>query len=254
MSPLGDRVCRQGAVAGLGHTEGPQIRLTAHDDLVRALLPGSRTASAQADGTEKKSLESRVAVARRLCSPAIAQRWKPLFPESSPTCARQPAAPMVTRLWRGSWRHRLPDPHEPAAQAGRPWRAWLAVGRAMAEAEHSGDPAILASSVRAHVLTREKHTAQAVTLVRHSAGELAGSYDQRSPRYRAAIGLLLLRGMTAASTADDCEATSEFLDRDRGHRSLRRIRPPRGLGQLQPHRLRPPRGERSVAFGTPALP
>ena len=49
--------------------------------------------------------------------------------------------------------------------------AWLAVGRAMAEAERSGDPVVLASSVRvqAHVLAREKHTAQAVTLFRHTA-------------------------------------------------------------------------------------
>lgn len=47
-------------------------------------------------------------------------------------------------------------------------KAWLAVGRAMAEAERSSGPVVLASSVRvqAHVMAREKHTAQAVTLVR----------------------------------------------------------------------------------------
>lgn len=61
--------------------------------------------------------------------------------------------------------------------------AWLAVGRAMAEAERSGDPVVLASSVRvqAHVLVREKHATEAVTLVRHTADQLTGSYDRRSP-------------------------------------------------------------------------
>ncbi|MFD6421352.1 helix-turn-helix domain-containing protein [Streptomyces sp. NPDC060198] len=91
--------------------------------------------------------------------------------------------------------------------------AWLAVGRAMAEAERSGDPVVLASSVRvhAHLLAREKHTSQAITLVRHTADQLTGAYDQRSPRYLAALGLLLLRGVTAASSAGDRSATRDFL-------------------------------------------
>ena len=91
--------------------------------------------------------------------------------------------------------------------------AWLAVGRAMAEAERCGDPVILASSVRvhAHLLAREKHTTQAVTLVRHTADQLTGAYDQRSPRYLAALGLLLLRGVTAASSGGDRSAAKDFL-------------------------------------------
>ncbi|MFF9867070.1 helix-turn-helix domain-containing protein [Streptomyces sp. NPDC013953] len=91
--------------------------------------------------------------------------------------------------------------------------AWLAVGRAIAEAERSGDPVVLASSVRvhAHVLAREEHTGQAITLVRHTSGRLAGAYDQRSPRYLAALGLLLLRGVTAASSGGDREATQKLL-------------------------------------------
>ncbi|MFI1419312.1 helix-turn-helix domain-containing protein [Streptomyces sp. NPDC020731] len=96
---------------------------------------------------------------------------------------------------------------------GEHGNAWLAVGRAMAEAERSGDPVVLASSVRvhAHVLVREKHAAQAVTLVRHTADQLAGAYDQRPPRYLAALGLLLLRGATAASGRGDRSATKDFL-------------------------------------------
>ncbi|WP_237329489.1 helix-turn-helix domain-containing protein [Streptomyces sp. CBMAI 2042] len=91
--------------------------------------------------------------------------------------------------------------------------AWLAVGRAMAEAERSGDPVVLASSVRVHthLLTRERHTSQAITLVRHTADQLTGAYDQRSPRYLAALGLLLLRGVTAASSGGDRAATHDFL-------------------------------------------
>lgn len=84
--------------------------------------------------------------------------------------------------------------------------AWLAVGRAMSEAERSGDPVVLA-----HALARDSHTAQAVALVRHTAEQLAGSYDQRSPKYLAALGLLLLRGVTAASSGGDRSATRDVL-------------------------------------------
>ncbi|WP_234341204.1 flavoprotein [Streptomyces sp. NRRL S-1813] len=64
---------------------------------------------------------------------------------------------------------------------------------------------------RVRLLAREKHTAQAVTLVRHTADQLTGAYDQRSPRYLAALGLLLLRGVTAASSGGDRSATKDFL-------------------------------------------
>ncbi len=83
----------------------------------------------------------------------------------------------------------------------------------MAEAERSGDPVVLAASVRvhAHVLVREKHTAQAVNMVRHTVDQLSGSYHQRLPRYLAAVGLLLLRGATGASRNGDREAAHDFL-------------------------------------------
>ncbi|MEV5880130.1 helix-turn-helix transcriptional regulator [Streptomyces sp. NPDC052101] len=44
----------------------------------------------------------------------------------------------------------------------------------------------LASSLRvqAHVLVREKHTTEAVALVRHTADQLTGSYDRRSLKYQ----------------------------------------------------------------------
>ncbi|MFJ9946649.1 helix-turn-helix domain-containing protein [Kitasatospora sp. NPDC091207] len=91
--------------------------------------------------------------------------------------------------------------------------AWLAVGRAMAEAERSADPVVMASSVRvqAHVLARDRHTAPAVTLIRHTADQLSGSYDRRPPEYLAALGLMLLRGVTAASAGGDRATTAEFL-------------------------------------------
>ncbi|WP_031071122.1 helix-turn-helix domain-containing protein [Streptomyces sp. NRRL WC-3742] len=91
--------------------------------------------------------------------------------------------------------------------------AWLAVGRAMTEAERSCDPVVLASSVRvqAHVLARDRHTAPAINLIRHTADQLAGRYDKRSPGYLAAFGLMLLRGVTAASAGGDRAKAGEFL-------------------------------------------
>ncbi|MFG2911526.1 helix-turn-helix domain-containing protein [Kitasatospora sp. NPDC048298] len=91
--------------------------------------------------------------------------------------------------------------------------AWLAVGRAMAEAERSSDPVVMASSVRvqAHVLARDRHTVPAINLIRHTADQLVGSYDRRSPQYLAAFGLMLLRGVTAASAGGDRATAAEFL-------------------------------------------
>ncbi|MFJ3788991.1 helix-turn-helix domain-containing protein [Kitasatospora sp. NPDC090091] len=91
--------------------------------------------------------------------------------------------------------------------------AWLAVGRAMTEAERSGDPVVMASSVRvqAHVLARDRHAAPAIGLIRHTADQLAGGYDLRSPQYLAAFGLLLLRGVTAASAGGDRGTAAELL-------------------------------------------
>lgn len=95
--------------------------------------------------------------------------------------------------------------------------AWLAVGRAMAEAERSADPVVTASSVRVqvHALARDRHTSAAVTLIRHTADQLAGSYDRRPPEYLAALGLILLRGVTAASAGGDRGMTAEFLSEAR---------------------------------------
>ncbi|MGX1302518.1 hypothetical protein RKD35_004006 [Streptomyces albogriseolus] len=42
-------------------------------------------------------------------------------------------------------------------------------------------------------------------MVRNTVDQLSGSYDQRSPRHLAAVGLLLLRGATAASRNGDRE-------------------------------------------------
>ncbi|MGC5235303.1 flavoprotein [Streptomyces albogriseolus] len=46
-----------------------------------------------------------------------------------------------------------------------------------------------------------------MNMVRNTVDQLSGSYDQRSPRYLAAVGLLLLRGATAASRNGDRETT-----------------------------------------------
>ncbi|MBM9510461.1 helix-turn-helix domain-containing protein [Actinacidiphila acididurans] len=95
--------------------------------------------------------------------------------------------------------------------------AWLAVGRAMGEAERSGDPVVLASSVRlhAHLLARENHAPQAVVLIRHAADQLVGSYDRRSPRHLAVLGMLLLRGVTAAALGSDRGSVRDFLSEAR---------------------------------------
>ncbi|MFF0412504.1 helix-turn-helix domain-containing protein [Kitasatospora sp. NPDC004745] len=91
--------------------------------------------------------------------------------------------------------------------------AWLAAGRAMAEAERSCDPVVMASSVRVqvHVLARDRHTAPAISLVHHTADRLGGGYDGRSPQYLAAFGLMLLRGVTAASVGGDRATAAELL-------------------------------------------
>ncbi|WP_030238387.1 helix-turn-helix domain-containing protein [Streptomyces sp. NRRL S-350] len=91
--------------------------------------------------------------------------------------------------------------------------AWLAVGRAMAEADRSCDPVVMASSVRVqvHVLARDRHTAPAISLVRHTADQLGGSYDRKTPQYLAAFGLMLLRGVTAASAGGDRVTAAELL-------------------------------------------
>lgn len=203
--------------ASIASLAAPTPARAAHDDLVRALLPGPRTVSGQAGASDMGSLETRVAAARRLfctCDYAELEAALPglladLREAAGDHRNEGEMAALLATAYQTSTSLLL--------KQGDHGNAWLAVGRALAEAERSGDPVVLASSVRvhAHVLTREMHTTQAVTLVRHTAGQLAGSYDQRSPRYLAAVGLLLLRGVTAASTAGDRAATREFLDEAR---------------------------------------
>ncbi|MGW3555828.1 helix-turn-helix domain-containing protein [Streptomyces sp. NPDC000963] len=189
----------------------------AHDDLVRSLLPGPGAATASSWNGEIQPLRDRLTTARRLFCTCDYAELEAMLPGLI-TDLRQAAddhrnaeetAGLLATAYRTSTSLLL--------KQGDQGNAWLAVGRAMAEAERSGDPVVLASSVRlhAHVLTREKHTAQAVTLVRHTAGQLAGSYDRHSSRYLAAVGLLLLRGATAASRGGDRAATREFLDEAR---------------------------------------
>lgn len=180
-----------------------------HGALVHALLPGPLPPAGDEEHDLSK-LGERISAARRLlyaCDYTDLERTLP---------------GLIADL-----RHAATGSHEAAALLATAYQtsaslllklsdhgnAWLAVGRAMAEAERSGDPVVLASSVRvhAHLLAREKHTSQAITLVRHTADQLTGAYDQRSPRYLAALGLLLLRGVTAASSGGDRSATRDFL-------------------------------------------
>ena len=181
-------------------------------DLVHALLPGPIPTST-ADEVSVAALRRRVAAVRRLfctCDYAELGRTLPgLIASLRRAAASSSQAETATGL--------LATAYQTSAslllKLSDHGNAWLAVGRAMAEAERCGDPVVLASSVRvqAHILAREKHTAQAVTLVRHTADQLTGSYDQRSPEYLAALGLLLLRGVTAASNSGDRAATQDFL-------------------------------------------
>ena len=190
----------------------PATSAAAHDALVQALLPGLYPASTGAP-LATAVLREQVGAARRLfytCDYTELERTLPglianlRLASNSATDSDTLSALLATAYQTST--SLLLKQHDQG-------NAWLAVGRAMAEAERSGDPVVLASSVRvqAHVLAREKHTAQAVTLVRHTADQLVGSYDQRSPKYLAAVGLLLLRGVTAASGGGDRAATEEFL-------------------------------------------
>ncbi|MGW7619878.1 helix-turn-helix domain-containing protein [Streptomyces antimycoticus] len=184
----------------------------AHQDLIHALLPAPPPAPV-ADEVDVTELGDRVAAVRRLFSTCdyaeLGRALPPLIAALRHAAADSSHASTVIGL--------LATTYQTSAslllKLGDVGHAWMAVGRAMAEAERCGDPVVLASSVRvhAHVLAREKHTTQAVTLVHHTAGQLTGSYDRRPPRYLAALGLMVLRGVTAASTAGDRAATQDFL-------------------------------------------
>lgn len=190
----------------------PSYTATSHDELVQALLPGP-SPTGTGNSMDIVALQDRVGAARRLfytCDYVELERTLPgLIADLRQAAGGAANTDMVSGLLATAYQTStslLLKQHDQG-------NAWLAVGRAMAEAERSGDPVVLASSVRVqvHVLAREKHTAQAVTLVRHTADQLTGSYDRRPPKYLAAVGLLLLRGVTAASSGGDRAATEEFL-------------------------------------------
>ncbi|MFF3763851.1 helix-turn-helix domain-containing protein [Streptomyces sp. NPDC001922] len=191
---------------------GPSEPVVGRQDLVRALLPGP-SPDPMGEDPSVQELSKRVAAARRLfCTCGYAELGYALPPLIADlrAAASSRDTDMVTGL--------LATVYQTSAslllKLGDSGSAWMAVGRSMAEAERCGDPVVLASSVRvqAHALAREKHTGQAVTLVRHTADQLSGSYDRRTPQYLAAVGLMLLRGVTAASSGGDRAATHDFLD------------------------------------------
>ncbi|MGD3108938.1 helix-turn-helix domain-containing protein [Streptomyces sp. YGL11-2] len=198
--------------AGIAALAAPTTSAGAHQDLIHSLLPGPSLA-ATGPIPDLPEMRDHVAAARRLfctCHYTQLERTLPgLIGQLRQAIGDAPGSTDLSGL--------LATAYQTSAslllKQSDHGNAWLAVGRAMAEAERSGDPVVLASSVRvhAHVLARDGHTAQAITLVRHTADQLTGAYDQRSPKYLAALGLLLLRGVTAASTGDDRSATQDFL-------------------------------------------
>ncbi|WP_336054710.1 helix-turn-helix domain-containing protein [Streptomyces sp. CA2R101] len=198
--------------AGVAALAAPTTPAGAHQDLIQSLLPGpTPVATDPVPGLPE--MRDHVAAARRLfstCHYTQLERTLPgLIGQLRQAIGESPGSTDLSAL--------LATAYQTSAslllKQSDHGNAWLAVGRAMAEAERSGDPVVLASSVRvhAHALARDGHTAQAITLVRHTADQLTGAYDQRSPKYLAALGLLLLRGVTAASTGDDRSATQDFL-------------------------------------------
>ncbi|MET8820589.1 helix-turn-helix domain-containing protein [Streptomyces rochei] len=197
------------SVAALATTPTP---IAAHHDLIQVLLPGPRPA-VTGDSAGIDELRERARTVRRLfctCDYAELERTLPgLIADLRQAAGDSSGSAETSRLLATAYQTSVSLLLKRADQGN----AWLAAGRAMAEAERSGDPVVLAASVRvhAHVLVREKHTAQAVNMVRHTVDQLSGSYDQRSPRYLAAVGLLLLRGATAASRNGDRDTTHDFL-------------------------------------------
>ncbi|WP_268221775.1 helix-turn-helix domain-containing protein [Streptomyces sp. EMB24] len=197
------------SVAALAATPTPTV---AHHDLIQVLLPGPSPA-ATGDSSGIDELRERARTVRWLfctCDYAKLEQALPgLIADLRQVTGGSSGSAEASGLLATAYQTSVSLLLKRADQGN----AWLAAGRAMAEAERSGDPVVLAASVRvhAHVLVREKHTAQAVNMVRHTVDQLSGSYDQRSPRYLAAVGLLLLRGATAASRNGDRETTHDFL-------------------------------------------
>jgi transcriptional regulator with XRE-family HTH domain len=197
------------SVAALAASTTPTA---AHHDLIQVLLPGPSPATTE-DPSDIDELRERARAVRRLfctCDYAELEQTLPgLIADLRQVAGGSSGSAEASGLLATAYQTSVSLLLKRADQGN----AWLAAGRAMAEAERSGDPVVLAASVRvhAHVLVREKHTAQAVNMVRHTVDQLSGSYDQRPPRYLAAIGLLLLRGATAASRDGDRDTTQDFL-------------------------------------------
>lgn len=195
--------------AGVATLAAPTTQTLVYGELVQSLLPGLPPVAGTGE-EDVRRLKARMNRLRNLYSacdyehlelqlPALIGDLRRVGASSSETTGMLAAAYQTSAsllLKHGDHGH-----------------AWLAVGRAMAEAERSGDPVVLASSVRlhAHLLARENHAREAVTLVRHTVDQLAGSYDQRSPQHLAAQGMLLLRGVTAAALGDDRSSVRDFL-------------------------------------------
>ncbi|MFD5563816.1 helix-turn-helix domain-containing protein [Kitasatospora griseola] len=199
--------------AGVAALATPTRPHTTGLELVRALLPAAGTLPDRHPLTEE-ALRNRLSRARRLLYGCRYTELEALLPT------------LLTDLRRAQ--HETPNNLTLAGLAATAYQttvsmliklgdtgnAWLAVGRAMSEAERSGNPTVLASSIRVqtHLMARERHHAPAVTMVRHTADQLGGHYDQREPGDLAAFGLMLMRGATAASTGGDRSTTAELLD------------------------------------------
>ncbi|MFI0717507.1 helix-turn-helix domain-containing protein [Streptomyces sp. NPDC021224] len=195
--------------AGVATLAAPAPAAVPYGELVQSLLPG--VALPPRSGEESlPELASRMTRVRALFSACDYARLELQLPSliadlRSAAVHSSEATGMLAAAYQTSVSLLL--------KRGDHGHAWLAVGRAMAETERSGDPVVLASSVRlhAHLLARERHAAQAVTLVRHTVDQLAGSYDRRSPRHLAVLGMLLLRGVTAAGLGGDRSSVKDFL-------------------------------------------
>lgn len=182
-------------------------------DLVQALLP-TAARSEPASTHDGPSLASRVTHARRLFCTCQYGELNAMLPTLIDDLRQAQSTGTSTT---GDLAGLLAIAYQTAAslllKLGDEGNAWLAAGRAIAAAETSGDPVVMASSIRVqvHALARARHGRAAVQLVRHTADQLAGAYDRRPPEHLAALGLLLLRGATAASAASDRDATASFL-------------------------------------------
>ncbi|WP_042419674.1 helix-turn-helix domain-containing protein [Streptacidiphilus anmyonensis] len=208
-----DDMHRRGFLAaGVAALATPARPHTAGLELIQALLPAAAPLPDRRPLTEA-ALRGRLSQARRLFYACRYTELEALLPELLTDLRHaQHEAPGALAL-AGLTATTYQTAVSLLLKLGDHGNAWLAVGRAMSEAERSSDPIVLASSVRvqAHLMARERHTGPAVTLVQHTANQLGGHYDQREPADLAAFGLMLLRGVTAASAGGDRSTTQDLL-------------------------------------------